>query len=539
MPGRRRKNPGRRSVVIAPIVNSPGLSERIGYLASQQRMAYNQSVEWLNRDPGLALMVSDNKGVPRRRSLCGRISDLLESKSTELHGLDSEKKAKWITPPKNGHNSTPRWVHDAGASLAHQAQQKFAADRQLRLAEIRRIEDKRHWWAKNPPKTPIQLSNLEKEERRYARLTRSHRRTLGFRTRKHGTQTLEVNNNQVFTVTPDRMSIWIGSKRKGGFRIPLPRPLPKDAEVRSLRLVEKRRGRMEIANRPLPAVEYEAHIAVEIAQTPAAPPPESLWDIVGVDVGVKKSWATSDGAFYDWKKESPHSCNCPAPSPQADGRRGRFRHQKRCRFARPQRLQARIIAKPGGSARRRASKRRKKLERQRRELLRMRAADRDRVFTANAQDLLDKRYSPVRMLAVETLRLKDMMATAKGGANAPGKKVRQKSGLNRSLADSAMRRGLAILGQEAAKRGIPVEGVNPVHSSNTCSKCGNVSSSSRKSQAEFECVSCGWPGNADTNAACVLRFRCYQQWVDPAAVLGLPFAGGLEKSSADYQIRLL
>ena len=55
MPRRQAKTPrpkGPRRVTILPMANSPTLSERIGYLASQQRRAYNRAVEWLNRDPG-------------------------------------------------------------------------------------------------------------------------------------------------------------------------------------------------------------------------------------------------------------------------------------------------------------------------------------------------------------------------------------------------------------------------------------------------------------------------------------------------------
>ena len=522
MPKAENEKRGRLCNIIRPIVNSTALSERIGYLASEQRRAYNQCVEWLNREPRLKDMKSGGQAVPRFRSLRGRISDLRDSKSPKYD-------PSWAC--------VPRWVHDAGAGLAHRAQQKFAADRQARLNEIRRIEDRRHKWAAKPPKSPSQWKGLTGEERRYARLTRDKRRTLAFRTRKHGTQTLEVDNNQAFSITDDRMSIWIGKERSGGFRVPLSRPLPRDVEVRSIRLVEKRRGRMGIANRPLSAIEYEAHIAVQYAETAPITTPEKLQDIVGVDVGVKKAWATSDGVFY--QNEGPHACQCPPAPRRDDGRRGRFHHRERCAFARPRQLQERIIAKPGGSARRRASKRRRKLERQRRELLRMRTADRDRTFTAHAQDLLDKRYSPVRMVAVEGLRRRNMMATARGGAKAHGENVRQKAGLNRSMSEAATGVTVAILTREAAKRGIPVVTVDPKNSSRTCSKCGTVSKKSRKSQARFECVACGWPGNADVNAAVVLAFRAYQQWVDPAAVLGLSLSGGPEQPSAEYQIRLL
>ena len=499
---------GRLSVAILPIVNSPELSERIGYLASQQRRAYNAAVEWLNREPNLPVRVSAARGQTLDRALCGRITQLRQSDSS------------W------GQAQTPRRVHDAGARLAYLAQDRFASDRFARLSEMRRIENSRHYWAANPPRSSAQWRALRRDESRYARLTRPHRRTLAFRTRKTGTQTLEMDNNQGFSVTPDRMSIWLGGKRDG-IRLPLRRPLPANAEVRAFRLVEKRRGRMGVRNRKLASVEYEVHLSVLYADPAPVVSPETLLDIVGVR--IRNHWATSDGAIY--RNNGRHACDCPPPRPREDGRPGRFRHSGRCGLARPRHLQERIVKKYGGSARRRTSRRRLKLERRRRELLRMRTADRNRVFTAHAQDLLDRRQHPVRMVAVESVHRRGMMSTARGGTGAPGGNVREKREFNRRMAEAATGETMAILAREAEKRGIPVVEVNPRDSFRTCSKCGDISDGSRKSQARFECTACGWHGNAEANASAVLAFRAYLQQVDPAAVMGPPSEGGPEQPS--------
>ncbi|MBK5452014.1 transposase [Bacillus sp. TH22] len=53
--------------------------------------------------------------------------------------------------------------------------------------------------------------------------------------------------------------------------------------------------------------------------------------------------------------------------------------------------------------------------------------------------------------------------------------------------------------------GKKVIAVNPHCTSQTCSKCEHVSKENRKSQSEFECVSCGYKGNADVNAALNIR----------------------------------
>ena len=181
-------------VIIRPIVNSPDLSEKIGYLASQQRRAYNRCISWLNREPELDDMRSEKKQGPSlRKSLRGRITELRQTGYT----VDS-------TSQETGWADAPRWVHDAGAKLAHLANRRFRDDRANRLDEIRRIEDKRHEWAADPPQTEREHKTLAREERRYARLTRSHRRTVKHRSRKNGTQTLEVDNILKFCVYQDR-----------------------------------------------------------------------------------------------------------------------------------------------------------------------------------------------------------------------------------------------------------------------------------------------------------------------------------------------
>ena len=509
---------GRMSVVIFPIVNSPALSERIGYLAAQQRRAYNQSVDWLNREPWLKLMKSGGTGIPRHRSLQGRISELRDPKSARYDST-------WV--------EAPRWLQNCGASLAHRAQQRFAAHWRERLYEIRRIEDRRHWWAENQPDTSQQWAALLREERRYARLTRPHRRTLAFRSRKHGTQTLEVDNNTAFTVTKDRMSIWLGGQRTGGVRIPLRRALPIGCEVRSFRLVEKRKGRMKVVNRQLASVEYEIHVTVQYPEAVPVQGPQIPLDILGVDLGVKRTWVTSDGIAY--RDHGPHACHCGHLLPREDGKRGGLRHKPGCAQAKPQQLEFRIVRKRGGSSRKphRVSKRRRKLERRRAELLRKRTADRNRVFTAHAQDILDRRVHPVRLIALPALRLAPMLTSGWGGSLTPNRNMAQKAESNRRLADAALGYTSNILIREATKRGIPVVKVDAADASRTCSRCGSENTTkSRKSQARFECQTCGWHGDADANAGAVFVFRAYQQWVDPAAVLGQPLDGGQEQSSS-------
>lgn len=99
---------------------------------------------------------------------------------------------------------------------------------------------------------------------------------------------------------------------------------------------------------------------------------------------------------------------------------------------------------------------------------------------------------------IEDLRIKNMTRSAKGTLVGPGRKVKQKSGLNRAILQSGWGLFARRLEDKAPYR---VERVNPKYTSQTCSNCGHIASESRKSQAVFKCVKCNFTMNADFNAA--------------------------------------
>ncbi len=104
-------------------------------------------------------------------------------------------------------------------------------------------------------------------------------------------------------------------------------------------------------------------------------------------------------------------------------------------------------------------------------------------------------------IIVEDLKVKNMTTSAKGTIENPGKNVKQKAGLNRAMLDTAfgeLRRNLDY------KCGRLIE-VNPAYTSQICSHCGHTDKENRKTQARFQCVSCGFASNADTNAARNIR----------------------------------
>ena len=100
-------------------------------------------------------------------------------------------------------------------------------------------------------------------------------------------------------------------------------------------------------------------------------------------------------------------------------------------------------------------------------------------------------------IVVEALNTKRMTASAKGTVEAPGKNVKAKAGLNRSI----LATGWRDLHEKLAYKTACLVAVNPAYTSQTCHACGAVDAASRRSQSKFRCVRCGHQGNADVNAA--------------------------------------
>ena len=127
-----------------------------------------------------------------------------------------------------------------------------------------------------------------------------------------------------------------------------------------------------------------------------------------------------------------------------------------------------------------------------------RAVDRRADFCAQLARTLAIRHNVV---VLEELRTTNMTASAKGTVEAPGKQVRQKSGLNRAILDKGWHRLELALRNAARKSGTRIVLVDPAYTSQTCYRCKVVEAHSRKSQAEFVCISRGHTDHADVNAA--------------------------------------
>jgi putative transposase len=105
------------------------------------------------------------------------------------------------------------------------------------------------------------------------------------------------------------------------------------------------------------------------------------------------------------------------------------------------------------------------------------------------------------VIALEDLRVKNMSTSARGTADQPGKNVRQKAALNRSILDAAWGEFARQISYKVQCRGGQVILVNPAYTSRTCRACGHEAAENRKTQAVFSCVACGHTEHADVHAA--------------------------------------
>ncbi|UKY53556.1 RNA-guided endonuclease InsQ/TnpB family protein [Streptomyces inhibens] len=113
-------------------------------------------------------------------------------------------------------------------------------------------------------------------------------------------------------------------------------------------------------------------------------------------------------------------------------------------------------------------------------------------------------------VGIENLRVKGMAKSAEGTVGKPGKNVRQKARLNRSILDNAPGERKRQLEYACRLYGAELRVVPAIHTSDTCGNpaCGRVDTDSRPGCGRlFRCVWCGWEDDADHNASVEIEDR--------------------------------
>ncbi len=221
--------------------HNPQTSGRIGYLASQQRLAYNIAVNILNRTPAISL----RRSPAHPEGLLGQI--------TVWRHQDRRAQAPYV-------------IHQAGAQQAWMANDLMKQERKARL---HRIEN----------------GSVKSSDHR------QHRRTLARRSRKRGPSTLTSLtppvrlDDSAFTIMGAR-DVVLQTKK----------PVPEELDIRSFQIVEVRRD-CRGASGALRKRRYALHlqVAVEYPDPPKAEAIESPDEILGIDDGVKRQITLSNG----------------------------------------------------------------------------------------------------------------------------------------------------------------------------------------------------------------------------------------------------
>ncbi|MFF0107586.1 RNA-guided endonuclease InsQ/TnpB family protein [Streptomyces hirsutus] len=218
------------------------------------------------------------------------------------------------------------------------------------------------------------------------------------------------------------------------------------------------------------------HIAFRVQTLQAAPEPHQGPDI-GIDVGITVPIALSNGETYEhdeWltPKEKTRLLHLEQRAAQRKQHRKPGEHTSR----RLHRTYDRIAG------------------------LRAKAKRRALDWQHQTTTTIARTYATV---VVEALTIPNMVRSARGTIEAPGKNVAQKSGLNRSISREAWGRTVTMLTYKTARYGGTLVKVPAPNTSRRCSACGFTTPGSRESQAVFVCKNpdCGWSGNADHNAA--------------------------------------
>src|SRR6266480_7245288 len=101
------------------------------------------------------------------------------------------------------------------------------------------------------------------------------------------------------------------------------------------------------------------------------------------------------------------------------------------------------------------------------------------------------------VVMVEDLQVKNMSASAAGTREQPGRNVKAKSGLNRSILDASPFELRRQLEYKTRWRGGMLVAVPPQNTSRKCPECQHTAAENRKRQAKFVCVECGFSAPAD------------------------------------------
>ncbi len=222
----------------------------------------------------------------------------------------------------------------------------------------------------------------------------------------------------------------------------------------------------KIKNATISQLAGEWYISFQV-EIETAEPNHTSTSMVGLDAGVAKLATLSDGTVFE-----------PVNS---------FKKNQK-KLARLQRQLSRKVKFSNNW-----QKQKRKIQR-----LHSRIANIRRDYLHKVTTTISKNHA---MIVIEDLKVSNMSKSAAGTVSQPGRNVRAKSGLNRSILDQGWYEMRRQLEYKQLWRGGQVLAVPPAYTSQRCACCGHTAKENRLSQSQFRCQVCGYTANADVNGA--------------------------------------
>ena len=136
------------------------------------------------------------------------------------------------------------------------------------------------------------------------------------------------------------------------------------------------------------------------------------------------------------------------------------------------------------------------------------------------------------MVCIEDLQVRNMSRSAAGTTEQAGRKVRARSGLNKSILDQGWFEFHRQLDYKLAWNGGWLVGVPPQYTSRTCPCCVQVSADNRQRQAQLLCVECGFEENADLVGAINVLRAGHSRFACDVSGAVMPPAAGTHRSDS-------
>jgi len=216
-------------------------------------------------------------------------------------------------------------------------------------------------------------------------------------------------------------------------------------------------------------------VSIQTEREVAQPVPQST-TAVGIDMGIARFATLSDGTFFEPLNSFRRHEKTLRKAQQALSRKVKFSNNWRKAKARVQRIHARI-------------------------------ANVRRDYLHKCSTAISKNHA---MVCIEDLQVRNMSKSAAGTLDNPGKNVRAKSGLNKSILDQGWFEFRRQLDYKLAWSGGLLITVPPQNTSRTCPCCGYVSADNRRTQTRFRCMECGFEEHADVVGAINILSRGMQ-----------------------------